>query len=190
MYQAQILGGLVDEFGNTMAPSAVYTFIWSGGTDGADVFRLALDPNTLDYQVFLNDDNTPAFLAGQGTAKIVLAGGLDNDSLTIDFSGGDPMTPAGVVFDGGDGTDTLGMNGTSSDDVATFDDTSVEFNGALPQFSSVEQYAYDGKGGNDTLTVLAKTVTFDATQTFDSLQIGNGAASGLHNGRREASPRP
>jgi len=34
VYQAQIGGGLADAFGNAMATSDIYTFIWSAGTDG------------------------------------------------------------------------------------------------------------------------------------------------------------
>ena len=64
-YTAQINAGLADSFGNPSVASDPYTFIWSGGTGGDDNFRVALDPSASIYQVFLNDDTAPAFVAGQ-----------------------------------------------------------------------------------------------------------------------------
>lgn len=175
-YQARVLGGLVDPAGNPSPDGPVYTFVWSGGTAGADTFRVALDPATQDYQIFLNDDVTPAILAGQGTAEIVLAGGDDNDSLVIDLSGGQPVPPAGISFDGGDGTDTLAVRGSNGADTVEFLAGSVLGNGAATTYSNVESFGYDGNGGVDSLAVEAGNVAFPGTQRFDSLGIAAGAS--------------
>jgi hypothetical protein len=167
--------------------SPVYTFVWSAGTENADVYRVALDANTQDYQIFLNDDTTPAFLAGQGTSKIVLGGAAGDDSLTIDLTNGNPITPQGLIFDGGIDNDTINVVASDGADSVTFDPSSIVINGSTVTQSDTESFSYDGAGGYDTLAVNAgATVTLaPTTQRFGSLSVdGNvfaapGASSGI-----------
>ncbi|MBC8107948.1 MAG: hypothetical protein H7Z14_15270 [Anaerolineae bacterium] len=181
VYKAQISAGYADLFGNAGATSAMYTFVWSAGTSGPDVFRVALNPVGQIFEIYLNNAGTPAFIAGQGTSKIALAGGLGDDILTVDLSSGNSVTPDGIVFDGGDGADTLGVKGSTSANVTMLDATNVTLNNgtSLVPHSNVESFAYDGNGGLDTLHLLAKKVVFSSTQVFNSLQIANNAVAAL-----------
>ena len=177
-YTAQINGGLADSFGNSSVTSDPYTFIWSGGTSGDDNFRVALDSSASMYQVFLNDDTTPAFVAGSELAKIVLFGGDGNDSFTLDLNGGgNPNPTGGMIFDGQAGNDNLAVVGSPAADAATFNATSVIANGSQIDHANMESFTYDGGGGSDdTLEVSAGTVGFGNTQHFDTLTVDDGAA--------------
>src|SRR5207237_92153 len=67
-----------DPYGNPMgSPPSPFRFIWSDGTSGADTFRVSHASS--NYNVYVNDDATPAFVGMPGTNKIALAGGEGDD---------------------------------------------------------------------------------------------------------------
>jgi hypothetical protein len=183
VYQARILGGLPDFFGNPAPDGPFYTFIWSAGSGADDTFRVALNPVTQDYEVYLNDPNTPAFLAGQGTAKIVLFGAAGSDSMQIDLSGGNPITPDGLSLVGGDDSDTLAVVGSAAADDVTFNGADLTANGSVAAHAQFESFTFDGGGGPswDALTVNAGRVGIASTQYLLSLTIADDAGLDLPN---------
>ena len=179
VYQARILAGLVDPFGNAGGDGPYYTFVWSQGTSGDDAFRVALDSTTSDHQVFLNNDTTPAFLAGPGTAKIVLFGGAGDDIMTVDLRGGDPVTPEGLFLIGGTESDTLRLLGSTAADDVAFDAGAVTHNGSTTSHSAFESFSVDGLTEFDTLSINDGRVGVGATQRLASLAIADGAGLDL-----------
>jgi hypothetical protein len=181
VYQAQVLGaGITDVFGNALAEdSSVQSFIWSAGTIGDDVYRLTLDPDTLDYQVYLNDEVTPAFVAAQGTSLIALGGGAGDDSLLVDQTNGNAITPGGVKFNGGEGNDALNVKTRAdSADSAAFDAAAVTMNGAVVGHQNVEAFSYDGGLGEyDTLAVAGVAVSLPSSTRFEALSIADNSSA-------------
>nr|HPM81869.1 autotransporter-associated beta strand repeat-containing protein [Candidatus Anammoximicrobium sp.] len=76
------------------------------GTSGDDQILLQKVNGIAQYTV---NGGWPVTLSGDTTLQIDgLAG---NDTVTIDFSGGDPIPAGGVIFDGGDGSDAMNVLG-------------------------------------------------------------------------------
>jgi hypothetical protein len=175
-YTAQIIGGLIDQFGNPMTiASAPYRFVWSAGTAANDAFRIARDPGTLDYLVYLNNDTIPAFVSDQSTARIVLSGGAGDDLLAVDLGNGNPIAPGGVRFDGGAGADRLAVAGSAGPDDVAFDAATVGANGSQVEYTQVEGFGFDGAGGFDALAVNAGDVQVNSSQHLQSLSVNDGA---------------
>lgn len=179
VYQARIRAGLVDPFGNAGGDGPYYTFVWSQGSGGDDAFRVALDSTTLDHQVFLNDETAPAFLAGPGTAKIVLFGGAGDDVMTVDLRGGNPVTPEGLFLIGGADSDNLRLLGSTGADDVAFDAGAVTHNGSTTSHSAFESFSVDGLGEFDTLSINDGRVGVGATQRLALLAIADGAGLDL-----------
>jgi hypothetical protein len=184
VYQAQVLGaGITDVFGNALGgDSSVQTFLWSAGTGGNDVYHLTLDPDTLDYQVYLNDEVTPAFVAAQGTSLIALGGGDGDDSLLVDQTNGNAITPGGVKFNGGAGNDALNVK-TRADtaESAAFALAGVTLDGSVVSHQNVESFSYDGGLGEyDTLAVGDVPVSIPGSTRFESVTISDAGSITLN----------
>src|SRR5205814_1800214 len=112
---------------------------------------------------------------GVASVQITGAGGA-NDSLRVDYSGGDPLPAGGVSFDGGaGGTDRLAVRGTGGQVVVytpnstTNGSGTITVAGAAITFGNLEPVDFDNVGtftlslpnGADVVTVSAdfNTVT-------------------------------
>jgi hypothetical protein len=174
-YQVQILAGLGDTFGNAMAASAVQTFIWAAGTSGNDTFRVKRAANFSDINVFLNNDTTPAFVAGPTTAQVVLAGDTGNDSFIVDLTNLDPTpTAGGMVFDGNEGTNSVLVKGGPNVEGVTFFANYIAPGANHVDLTNVQTRSFDGGGGYDSLGVYTTTVLLPTSQRFGTLGVDQG----------------
>ncbi len=153
------------------------------GTTGDDQIYLKLtsaSPATVG--VWLNTNHQGA---GTPTQSIALTGsaisvsGLGgNDQLTADFSGG-PVAPAGGLnFDGGTGTDTLVIIGTTGDDAISVNAAQVLVGIATCGFTNTEGVSVDPNGGADTISANAGSTTlmYDAAGYAAGLTINANAS--------------
>jgi Ca2+-binding RTX toxin-like protein len=142
----------------------------SAANDGIpDNFTLLL--NGANIQVIVNGA-VIATLPLASVPQITFAGSSDNDTLTLDFSGGNPVPPAGIVFDGGGpgDSDSITFTGGAPDEVVYdfFDAGSgtVEVDGKLVSYTNLEPI-YDklvvknrtfrfGNGDDDIKLVLGE----------------------------------
>jgi hypothetical protein len=79
--------------------------------DGAtvDIWNSTTNTGTPSQQVLLSQITTMSY-----------TGSSSNDSLTVDFSNGDPLVSSGISFDGGSGgTNALNLIGTATDNIFT-----------------------------------------------------------------------
>jgi len=92
---------VTDAVGNTMTGPAIFNFIWTGGTAGADTFRIAVNAAGTTTQVYQNNDVTPAFTANYASlGEIFIDGGEGDDTFIVDTSNGNPYALSGIVLGG------------------------------------------------------------------------------------------
>ncbi|MGA2034634.1 MAG: lamin tail domain-containing protein, partial [Thermoguttaceae bacterium] len=111
------------------------------------------------------DAVTPMSAALVGSVQVT---GRDNlpDTLTIDFSGGNPIPAGGLSYDGGPGSgaDALVVSDAANSDTVTFSGSQLIFNGAQTvTCSNTQDFSFDlGNGsldlGNGTQTVGGLTM--------------------------------
>jgi hypothetical protein len=176
-FYAPRLVGVRDSAGNVMPSVDLPKFIFSCGTTGHDNFRVAVDPATMTYKLFVNNDSTPA-VTGRDDAPIgiVVSGGAGDDEFTIDLSDGNAVAPGGFIFNGGSGDDTMGVLGSYGADNVAFSGSNIDLNGSLAAHAGVEDFWYETNSAEfDTLAINDATLYMSGSQHFDSLTIGNGA---------------
>jgi uncharacterized delta-60 repeat protein len=97
-----------------------------------------------------------------------LTGGNFNDTLTLDFSNGNPLPPGGISFDGGAGVNTLAIIGTPADDTLTATASGLTFSnkafGNVPiNVANLQTIQFHGgSGGNDAINITGGNYTLDA----------------------------
>jgi hypothetical protein len=133
------------------------------GTDGDDNIRLVRNGDALEVYTGL-----PAVLAYSvpySSLTTLEVNALDgDDTIAVDFSGGGSPVPAGgLTIDGGSGTDSLVVTGTSGDDSTTVNASSLTVNGSLINYPDGESIIMNPSDGSDTLAVNAGTVTLPAS---------------------------
>jgi hypothetical protein len=97
---------------------------------------------------------------------MTISGGAGNDSLTIDFTYGNPLPTTGLSFDGGTGTNSLSIIGTSGNDSITIDGSQINFGNEPINYANTQSISIASAGGNDTLEQLAQpsaALTFSGT---------------------------
>lgn len=117
------------------------------------------------YQTGTTTDTVTPILAS-ATSRVQITGraGLA-DTLTIDFSGGNPLPSGGLTFDGGSaaGGDSVAVIGTAGNDNVTLSPTQVIVNGGpAVTYSNAEFFGFDLKTGTDSLTVDGTTLRLAA----------------------------
>ncbi|MDB5335659.1 MAG: hypothetical protein JWN70_1278, partial [Planctomycetaceae bacterium] len=110
-------------------------------------------------------NNVIATFDNNSAAPITVVGDGNNNTVTVDESNGVVNTP--IDFDGGGDTggagDMMNVIGTGGSDVLNLsgaggDRANMTFNGSAPySFDNIEQFSFDGSGGNDDLTVNSST---------------------------------
>jgi len=149
----------------------------------ADKFRIVR--NGANLEAYLNEYLLPAgvtpvpvfarpfdSLAG---LPLTITGSGDADTLTIDFSGGDPIVPLGLFYGGGAGSDDLELIRGTATSVAyeAFDAHSgrITLDGSVIHYTGVEPVT-------DSLTVAHRTFVFGAGDDLVTLTLNaNGTAT-------------
>ena len=150
-----------------------------GGT-GNDVTLTTLDAFTISgssIYIKKNTDTIHADITANGATNQVtisqastfsITGTTGNDTLTLDFSNGNPLPATGLNFDGGAGVNTVAIIGTPGDDALTASATGLAFTGGT--FSNVpittasvqSLQFHGGSGGNDSINLTGGSYTIDA----------------------------
>ncbi|HSV14025.1 MAG TPA: hypothetical protein VLI90_07175, partial [Tepidisphaeraceae bacterium] len=184
------------------------------GTAGDDQYTVRLNGTGDTVQVWENQPTSGAptysfaasllSLANFNLFKFTTLGG--NDTLTIDYSNGNPLPAGGVIFDGGTNTaggDTLVLKLGDGGNAVTVDGSGVKVGSTPLNLTSDEHvvinggsgddsvtqtavpaapFAFNGGAGNDSLSIMAGSYTFttDASATTASLTVNvDGAGSSV-----------
>lgn len=138
------------------------TFRYSATSDGtADRYTLQLNRTQLE----IRDTSKTSILSRvkfAGIEQVVITGGSDADTMTLDFGyGGSPLPQTGVLFDGGTGVDTLivkGSRGTVGDQFSFTSDatgrlllTAPSAAGRTTTSANIEQLQVFVQAGNDVV---------------------------------------
>ncbi len=151
------------------------------GTGGADAFVRDLNERVTRAGLVMNFNTT--------TVERVIAQGLaGDDSFTIQATGVGPI----FSFEGGDGTDSYYLNGTSGNDTFIQTGSQVAWASVTAVYdSATEGVNVLGLGGDDSLTVNAysstTTLTFDGGVGTDSLTLVNPPSGTTRSGTSSGS---
>jgi hypothetical protein len=127
----------------------------SGGS-GNDTIVVSRDSTHIKIVI----NSVTSYLDYSGFPALTVNGLAGDDTLTVDFSAGNPVPAAGLTFDGGAGTgetDILKIIGTSGNDALNYTTTQAVLNpsgiNAIVTFTGVEKHQVDLGGGSDTIMV-------------------------------------
>jgi parallel beta-helix repeat protein len=126
-----------------------------GDVDGDGIDDITIASTDGDNRTFTVDSEGPTLrLTENGNTvdlpsidaagKIFVQGGTGDDTLTIDFSGGDPISAGGLYYEGGGGSDELVITGTPfSFDTTIYrytspNDGSIDLDGSLITYTGLE----------------------------------------------------
>src|ERR1019366_3979178 len=172
---------------NSQLTSATFThvsvvpFVYSD-TSGNNTYAIDLNAsNPLLLQIFVNtpEAGTPTYtIAAAQVPSLTFEPGSGNDSLTVDFSNGDPVpSSGGVSLVGGSGSDALFIEDPTGNNTASINGTQVSFDGSVISYSSTKSINISTGSGNDTLTQNAQpgaSVTFSGGSGTDTLTVNGG----------------
>jgi O-glycosyl hydrolase len=169
-YQVQsFYNGIYSAFSNTA--SFTVSVLYLTGASGNNTFYFKDSGSTLD--VWINSatpgSGTPTQTAALSSfTSISLTGGSGNNSVTLDYSGGDPTNGSFTYSGSGAGTDTLTINGETGGKTATLGASSVIIGSDTINYSNLEYLDLDLGAGSSTLTASAPGTSPLLTLTIDS----------------------
>jgi hypothetical protein len=168
------------------------------GSSGSNTFYLRKDASAAQLDIWINaaspGSGTPTLTAQiSQITTVTVNGNGTSDTLTVDFSNGDPF-PSSVSFTGGSGiTNTMIVTGLSGTAVS-INGSAVTFGATAINYSDTQFIDIDGSSSNDTLTQTAEpnaSVTFNGGGGNDTLNINGGTfllagdpAAAIGNSRR------
>ncbi|MGA2500413.1 MAG: SdrD B-like domain-containing protein, partial [Tepidisphaeraceae bacterium] len=173
--------GVTDAAGNALANSPVQTWTNSllAGTSGDDqvkIVRDATDPTLAD--VYVNSGVTTFQLRFGNLPLLQTSLGDGNDTLTVDFSNGDPL-PAGVTtYDGGSGSNVLAVVSPPGGNSLTAEPGRFLFNTTPIDLAGVDSVMPISTGGQDTLTVAPGTSLALASLPYKTLFVSGLSIAG------------
>ena len=104
-------------------------------------------------QIFRNGGATPVATWDVNTSNPVTVQGLGGDDLlTIDYAAGDPISPGGLFFDGGTGTDEMTRLDGPSAETISLSAGVVSIAGDSLSYANLESLRVFAGGGTDTLS--------------------------------------
>jgi hypothetical protein len=110
--------------------------------------------------------------------SLTFNGDTNNDNLTVDYSGGDPIPSGGLAFNGGSAVNALTIIGTSSADTITVSPTNTTVNGDPITYSNLQSLAINGGAGADVITQSAANIALTISPTSaDTLDVNAGTFS-------------
>jgi len=122
------------------------------GGPGNDSFLVRIDPaDPTRVQVWQNSVLTLSVIKSTFTNPLTvnMAGG--NDTLTVDFTYGNPVPATGIVCTGDEDYDVLHVIGTPAGETLIPEAGIIRVGSTVVNFSTIDQVHLDGGGGNDTL---------------------------------------
>jgi hypothetical protein len=128
-------------------PPASDGIVRVGGTDANDT--IIVDKNGTNLRVRLNSQTLSNSIPLTSVTQVRVFGRLGDDSVQI--SG---VVLAGLV-DGGAGTDSLSLDGTSAADAITLTSGAVTINGTVVSQTAVENLTVNALGGADSLSLVS-----------------------------------
>ena len=147
--------------------------------------KLDADAQHMDMWNGTADSGTPAqsFLISN-YSSMTCAGPAGGDLSILDFSNGDPLPASALTFTGGGGQNTLEIIGTSGNDAATVNGSTITvsaaFGSASIAYSSANTIIFNGNSsGSDTLIQAAQpgggaNLIFASPTAQDTLDINGG----------------
>jgi guanyl-specific ribonuclease Sa len=171
-----------DETGNDLTIKGA---VVSGGplslTGPANYLKLDADGQHVDIWNSTSDSGTASqsILLSQ-ISLMNVTGSAANDSLTIDFSAGDPLILGGLSFDGGTGgQNNLNIIGTSGSDSLSVGSSTILFGSVPISYTDTTAITFSGGAGTDVLTQTAQpgggaTLAFTGTTAADTLTVNAG----------------
>lgn len=167
----------------TRGMNVVVTAGAAGGTGAAngipDEFRLVRKGPTLE--VYLEGTLSQS-LPFEELKTLTVNGSTDNDTLTVDFSGGNPIPSAGLVYNGREGLDTLRLAGgavekiaytysSPTDGVLNIDGSTLTFTGLEPVLDLVSgPLVVNGTNANNAITYTQGSVAANGLVAIDNLE--------------------
>ena len=144
-----------------------------------DSLRIVRNGDSID--VYKNGAPSPVLHQDYATSPVMfLSSGAGNDSITVDYSGGNPVPAAGMIVDGGAGTsDLVDVVGTSGNDAVMLAANNVTVNGDTFAYGSNESLQLDLGAGSDTLTVGGDASV--PTQFFN-VNVSSGESLAMNSG--------
>jgi hypothetical protein len=150
-------------------------------TGPATYLKLDADGQHVDIWNSTTDSGTPSqsLLLSQ-ISSMSVAGSTANDSLTIDFSAGDPLVPTGLSFDGGaGGQNSLNIVGTAGNDSVSVGASTILFGSVPITYADTTAITFSGGAGSDSLTQTAQpggwaSLIFSGTTAADTLTVNAG----------------
>jgi hypothetical protein len=122
-------------------------------------FYVELDPNGTNVDIWTNRSATggvsQSLLLSQ-VSGVIVTGTASNDSVTIDFSNGDPLPAGGLTFNGAAGANTLTVIGGNGNDTVTVNTATITVAGAFGSvpigYSNTGSIVFSGGTGTNVLT--------------------------------------
>ncbi len=114
------------------------------------------------------------------TSSVTYSGPAGGDLFILDFSAGDPLPASGLSFVGGSAQNTLKIIGTTGNDTAVVNASSITVNSVPISYSAASTIIFDGDAaGTDTLTQTAQPASgaapiFSRPTSSDSISINAG----------------
>ena len=147
----------------------------------ANYLKLDADGLHVDIWNSTTDTGSPSqSLLLTQISQMSYIGSAADDSLTIDFSAGDPLIPSGLSFDGGTGgQNSLNIIGTSGSDSMSVGASTISF-GSIPiTYTDTTSITFAGGNGSDVLTQAAQpgggaSLSFVGNTALDTLNISGG----------------
>jgi hypothetical protein len=141
------------------------------GTTDNDTVTLAYNSQTQKGVFNIINNNNAQFQCAVGLGadqpQVLLCTLSGQDTVTVDFSAGNPIPAAGIVFDGGEATDSLSVDAASSTSAIEITCVNVESIDAT-MGAGDDILTVDFSGG---ITVPTGTMTYDGGDGTDILKI-------------------
>jgi hypothetical protein len=151
----------------------------AGGND--TITTSGSSPN--DSEKSEHGDRSPPPDVGPVITDVMIRGGTGDDRLIVDFDQGNPITGAGMSYDGGDGFDAIAIQGGNfTNNIFTAYDPhsgSISFDGSMLYYQNIEpiedssnadNITYNGTSGNDSISIVNGTIVIGAN-TFNAIEI-------------------
>ncbi|MBP1762189.1 MAG: hypothetical protein H6Q64_1731, partial [Firmicutes bacterium] len=152
------------------------------GAGGNDTITTSGSPFN-DSEKPEHGDRSPSPDVGPAITDVMIRGGTGDDRLVVDFDQGNPITGAGLGYDGGDGFDAIAIQGGSfANNIFTAYDPhsgSISLDGSMLFYQNIEpiedssdaeNITFKGTDGNDSISIVNGTIV-KGGDTFNAIEI-------------------